>query len=279
MKKVVTHINPDLDAVASVWLILRFLPGWEDAEIAFCQAGKTLDNQKVDSDPDVLHVDVGWGKLDHHQVKQRTSAAKLCLDYVKKARKGQMISPLEQKALAEMVDVVNQVDNARDLKWSEVDRPRYEFYLHVAIAGVRGMAGRDEETMEFGLKGMDAIFHQTKKRLDAEEELKEGTEFTTPWGKAIGVKTGNNSVLWEGEKKDYCLVVRKDPKSGGVRIYARWDKGVDLTEAYNKFREMDPASEWFLHASKKLLLNMATSRPMTPTKLTLKQIMSVLEKK
>lgn len=285
MKKVVTHINPDLDAVVSVWLIKRFLPastrgelGWEEAEIDFCEAQSTIDGQPADSNSDVLHVDVGEGKLDHHQLEEITSATKLCFDHIKQQRKGQPLKELDEKALVQIIEVVTEVDNARDLNWPEVGAARNNFYLHVLIAGIRGMAGSDEEAMDFGLKGMDAVFHQIKKSIDAREELKEGVEFKSRWGKAIAIETGNDNVLWEGEKKGYCLVVRKDPETGGVRIYARYDTEVNLTKAYNKFREIDPNSDWYLHQSKKLLLNMSSGKKMRPTKLTLKQIMEVLKK-
>lgn len=278
MKKIVTHINPDLDAVTAVWLIKRFLPGWEKAEIDFCGYQSTYEGKPVDSNPDILHVDVGEGKLDHHQLEEITSAAKLCFDYIKEQRKGRPLKELDEKALVQIIEVVTEADNARDLNWPETTTPRNNFYLHVLIAGIRGMAGSDEETMTFGLKGMDAAFHQVKKSIDAREELKKGIEFESQWGRVIAIETGNDSVLWEGEKKGYCLVVRKDSETGGVRIYARYDTEVDLTRAYNKFKKMDPKSEWYLHQSKKLLLNMSSGKEMKPTKLTLNQIIDVLKR-
>jgi len=278
MKKIVTHTNPDLDAVTAVWLIKRFLPGWEEAEINFCKYQSTYGDKPVDSDSNILHVDIGEGKLDHHQLEEITSAAKLCFNYIKQQRKGQLLKELDEKALVQIIEVVTEVDNARDLNWPEVDAARNNFYLHVLIAGIRGMAGSDEEAMTFGLKGMDAVFHQVKKSIDAQEELKKGVKFESQWGKAIAIETGNDNVLWEGEKKGYCLVIRKDPETGGARIYARYDTKVDLTKAYNKFKEMDPDSEWYLHQSKKLLLNMASGKEMKPTKLTLNQIIEVLKR-
>lgn len=278
MKKIVTHINPDLDAVTSVWLIKKFLPGWEEAEIDFCKYQSTYDGKPVDSNPDILHVDVSEGKLDHHQLEEITSATKLCFNYVKEQRKGQPLRDLDEKALIQIIKVVTEADNARDLSWPETKTGRNNFYLHNLIAGIRGLAGSDEEAMNFGLKGMDAVFHQVKKSIDAEEELKKGIEFETKWGKAIGVETGNDNVLWEGEKKGYCLVIRKDTESGGVRIYSRYDSDVDLKEAYNKFRELDPNSEWYLHQSKKLLLNMASGKEMRPTRLSLEEIIGVIRK-
>ncbi len=278
MKKIVTHINPDLDAVVAVWLIKRFLPDWEEAEIDFCQAGETIDKKLPDKDPNVLHVDTGLGKLDHHQLEEMTSAAERCFEFLKQERKGEPFKELDEKSLIQIIKVVTEVDNARDLNWPETGTHRYNFYLHSLIAGIRGMAGSDEEAMTFGLKGMDAVFHQIKKSLDAQKELKEGIEFLTSWGKGIGLETGNDNVLWEGEKEGYCLVIRKDVESGGVRIYGRYDTEVDLTKAYNQFRKIDPSSDWYLHQSKKLLLNAATSHEMKPTKLSLEEIIKVLKK-
>lgn len=278
MKTIVTHINPDLDAVCSVWLIKRFLPGWEGAEIDFCPTGETLDGQPVDFDPNILHVDTGRGKLDHHQSGEIKAAAKLCFDYIKQQRKSQPLKELDEEALVRIVDFVTQVDNAWDLNWQEVKTIRQDFYLHCILSGIRGLAGSDREVMDYGIKGLEAIFNNFKNRIKAEEEIKKGIEFKTPWGKALAVKSGNENVLWEGEKKGYCLVVKKDPDSGGVRIFSRYDTKVDLTKAYNKFRKMDPNSDWYLHQSKKLLLNAATGHKMRPTKLSLKRIIEILKK-
>ncbi|HUS60158.1 MAG TPA: hypothetical protein VMX76_02130 [Nevskiaceae bacterium] len=279
MKRIVTHINPDLDAVASVWLIKQFLPGWEEAEIDFIASSiSTEKKQEIDQNPNVLYVDVGRGKLDHHQTGKLLSAAQLCFDFIKKARKGKKLSPLDEEVLKRVVKVVTEVDNARDLSWQEVKQDRYKFYLHTLISGIRGLAGSDQEAMNFGLKAFNAVALNLKNKIRAEEELiKGGIRFETPWGQAIALESGNEEVLWEGETQGFCLVVKKDPETGAVRIYGHYDKGVDLTKAYNKFKKLDPQSDWFLHASKKLLLNQASVNPdMRPTKLKLEQIVKVL---
>ena len=46
MKIIVTHASPDMDAITSVWLIRKFLPGWEDAKIQFVPAGERIGNIK-----------------------------------------------------------------------------------------------------------------------------------------------------------------------------------------------------------------------------------------
>ena len=72
MKIIVTHFSPDLDAITSIWLIKKFLPGWQDAEVQFAPAGKALDNRSPDENPDIIHVDTGLGKFDHHQSNEKT---------------------------------------------------------------------------------------------------------------------------------------------------------------------------------------------------------------
>jgi len=280
MKKIITHINPDTDAIAAVWLIKRFLPGWEEATIGFTKAGG--DNKKiagVDENADILYVDVGRGKFDHHQSGEISSATKLIWKYIQKQTLGTGFKETERLAIQELVEVENEIDNARDLKWPEIYQPRYFFYFHLIVDGLRGCGESDQQVMEYGFRTLDSILLNLKAKIKAAKELKKGIVFATPWGKGIGVETGNKQVLFRGEVGGYVVVVKKDPKTGGVQIYARWDTRVDLTNAYNQYKQLDRQSDWFLHASKKLLLNQASVNPdMRPTKLTLEQIIAVLKK-
>lgn len=280
MKKIFTHINPDTDAIAGAWLIKKFLPGWEEAEIGFVEASDSIvANEVVDANPDVLYVDVGRGKLDHHQTGTYLSATSLCWQFIKDLRRNQPVAQHEQQAVEELIEVVTQIDNGYDLSWEEVNTARYQFQLHTILSGLRGLGKSDEELLAFGFDALDAVLLNIRGKERALEDLNNGIEFTTPWGKGIAVTSGNKSVLWVGEAKGYVVVVKKDKEKGAVEIYSRFDSNVDLTKAYNKFKEMDPESDWFLHASRKLLLNQASVNPnMRPTKLTLNQIIEVLKK-
>ena len=258
-------------------MIKKFLPGWQEAEIDFCPAGSTFNNELVDSNPEVIHVDVGLGKLDHHQTNDYLSATKLSFDYLLKVREAEKLKPLEQQSLEIITEVVTEIDNARDLSWQEVRKPRYDFYLHNLFWGLRSLGATDMETMEFGFKALESILNNFKSQIKAREEIKEGQEFSTIWGKALALETGNEAVISEGQKEGYCLVFKKDPKEGGVRIYAHPDSKVDLEKAYNWLKKNDSEGEWFLHSSRKLLLNESRVKPMKPTKISLEKIMEVLK--
>jgi len=275
MKKIITHINPDLDAVAAVWLLKRFLLGWQEAEIDFIQA----DDKQIDKEnEDLLYIDVGLGKLDHHLTNQYLSAAKLCWDYIKEIRKGEPLNELESQTIERLVEIVTEIDNACDLSWPEARNDRFQFYLHNLIDGWRELPLNDMEVVEEGFKMLDTILLNLKNKIRAEEELAKATLFKTKWGKGIGLETGNEHFLIFAEVQGYQVVFIKNPKNGGVRIHAQPGSKVDLTKAYNEVRKLDPQSDWFLHSSKKLLLNQASVAKMRPTKLSLEEIMEVLKK-
>jgi len=278
MKRIVTHINPDLDAVASAWLIKRFLPGWENAEVSFCQAGSTFENKPVDSDPEVLHVDVGLGKLDHHQTNGYLSAAKLVWDFIKKEReKKETISPLDEKAIERLIEVVTQIDNAHNLSWKEAREDRYYFYLDALIEGLRRLSLDDLAVFNEGSLMLETVLVNLKAKIRAEEKIGQAIKFKSPWGEALALETGNKEFLHFAQAQGHMLVVIKDPDDGGVRIYSRPDSKVDLTKTYNQLRKLDSQADWFLHASKRLLLNSASAAKMKPTKLSLEKVIEVLK--
>ena len=109
MFTIVTHYSPDLDAIASVWLIKKFLPNWQDAQIRFAPAGKTFEGQIVDSDPTFLHVDTGMGFLDHHHTSEYICAAKKVYEFIiNEINKGNQknMQMWEDESLLRMCDVI-----------------------------------------------------------------------------------------------------------------------------------------------------------------------------
>jgi len=278
VKKIITHINPDTDGIIAAWLLKKFLPGWGEAEIGFAQANEETVQKAQAADAETLFVDVGRGQLDHHQADKIVSAASLCWEYIKQSRLQQPFKELDDKAVTILVNIETEIDNTRDLHWPEVGEYRTAFYFQNIIESLRGMAETDDQVMTVGLRLTEAIFLNLQNKIKAREELETGTKFVTPWGKGIGIETGNKYVGWEGEVAGLVVIIQKDPKKGGVRIYARWDTGADLTEVYNKVKAVDGEANWFLHASKKLLLNWASvNKSMRPTKLSLEELIRIFE--
>lgn len=277
MKTIVTHFMPDQDAVTSVWLVKKYAKGWEDAEVAFVPAGKTLNGEEVDSDPNILHVDTGYGACDHHQGNEDTCASILTWKWIKDNNLG--ARKVEDEVMNGLLSVVNDIDHFREVYWPDPSSDRYDFILERVIDGWKLLyPGEDQRLIQWGMDCLDGIISVLNSKYMAKSELSKGTEFKTKWGLGIAMETTNDEVTHLGQKLGYNVVVRKDPRKGYLRIKTMPDPKVDLTGVYNKLRELDKEATWFLHPDKHQLLNGSTKNPeMKPTSLELEKIIEVLK--
>lgn len=270
-------MSVDLDAVSSAWLIRRFLPGWENAELKFVPAGSTLDNKPPDENPEIIHVDTGMGKFDHHQLADRNyCAANLVLKFLVEDKH---VKKSDREALSRITDFVLMDDNFHDVFLPNPDEDRYDFLLHRVFEGFKTMEPDDEQRCEMLFKLFDGLQNLFKNKIKAEEEIKKGYVFKSNWGKSIAMETSNNDSVKLAMKKGYDLVIRKDREKGSLTVKTLPKKGLDLTALYEKLRETDSKATWFLHVSKNMLLNGSTKNPnMIPTTLTLQKVIEIVTK-
>lgn len=275
-KLIVTHLSPDLDAIASSWLIKSFIPEWSEADHAFVPAGSTLNNDKVDNDSDIIHVDTGLGRFDHHHIEDRQlSATKRVFDYLINEN---LIKEKDREALTRIVDYVTVDDNFGDVYFHEPDSDVYDFCLHRVIDGLKITQSDDLQRMEIGFKLLDAELAVFKNKIKAENEIKKGYEFKSVWGKALALETKNDEVMKLAQKKGFPVVIRKDPEVGTVRIKTLPEKKYDLTPLYEKLKKADPAATWYLHVSKNMLLNGSVRNPNSvPSKLPLQKVIEIVK--
>lgn len=275
MKIIVTHCSPDLDAITSCWLIKRFLRGWSTAKIKFVPAGSTLDNKPPDDNPDIIHVDTGLGRFDHHQTARFTCAAKRVFKYLleKGCLRRQYIKPLRS-----IVKFANAIDHFQDVYFPDATSYIYDFLLHQIVEGLRSVLNNDAKLVEFSLIVLDGVLQLFKSKEIAERDLKKGTIFNSRWGRSLAVKSCSEEAMKMALKGKFNLVVRKDPKNGYVRIKTRPSKALDLTPLYQKIKSIDKKGSWFLHVSKNMLLNGSSKNSgFTPTPLTLKELTEIIK--
>jgi hypothetical protein len=297
MKYIVAHNAPDMDAITSVWLLRKFLGGWDKAEVKFVPAGDRLlplpKGQGFEyaiepkGEDEYIHVDTGMGPLDHHQTPDtNVCGASLTFDFVKKGlvEVEPSINPEKLEALERMVKFVVSVDHFKEIFRPDPLADYHDFSIVNILDGLKlEKPGQDEFYVEFVSDCLDALLHDFENKIWAEREIKKsGIVFHTKWGKGLGLESINDSVVKLAQMMGYEVVVRRDPRKGYVRIKARPDapdrKGVDLTLAYEKLSKIDPQATWFLHVSKKMLLNGTPKNPkMKPTKLSLNAIIEVLK--
>ncbi len=301
MKIVVTHTSPDMDAVASVWLIKKFLPGWDNPIVKFVPAGERIDSGKWQNenelspierieDDEVIHVDTGWGPLDHHQTaSDKVCGASLTWNYVQ-AKNEELRTRNSEKtkakieAIDRMIKVITDIDHFKEVFRKDPVADYHEFDLASILDGLKlQFPNQDDYYVEFISKSLDEVLHEFENRNWAEKEIAEnGKKFSTKVGLGIGFETINDSVIKLAQKMGYVIVLRKDPRKGYVRIKAVPTLGkinIDLTPVYEKLKKLDPDATWYLHISKKMLLNGSVKNPkMRASKLKIEEIIKVLEK-
>lgn len=277
MNTIVTHLNPDVDAICSVWAIRRFMPDFSDARVIFVPAGDTLDNKDPDIDPKIIHVDTGLGKFDHHQIDTDICATVLVYRFLKD---NNWLKESEIEALRRLSVLINDMDHFRQVFYSDAENDKYDLCLDAILDGLKLINQNDSgKIIEIGFTLMDAAFRQILNKIWAEEVIKKDSiEFDSPWGKALALNTLNDEALTLAQKKGYKVVIRKDPHKGYVRIKSWPIPEIDFTNLYEELKKKDPDATWFLHISKNMILNGSTKNPkMKPSKLSLQEIIDIIK--
>lgn len=275
MKTIVTHLSPDLDAIASVWLIKKYLPGWDSAQIKFVPSGTTLDGQLPESSKNIIHVDTGLGIFDHHQTTDYTSATKLVYKYLIGK---DLLETKEIKAVEKIVEYVNSTDHFAEVFYTEPDSDRYDFMIRQLIDGLK-VINRDEiKLIEIVFQLLEASLIVFKNKVSAEEEIKNGFVFRSYLGKSLAIETKNEEAVKLALKKGFSLVVRRHPEVGFTRIKTLPDKKYTLKPIYEKILTKDKKGSWFFHISEHMLLNGSSGNPkLIPTSLSLNMIIEIIK--
>jgi hypothetical protein len=273
MNILVTHLSPDLDALTSCWLIKRFLTGWEKAEIKYVPAGDTLNNQSPDNDPNIIHVDTGLGRFDHHQTNEYTSATKLVFEYLENI--GKIKSDIKIP-LTRLIILINDIDHFGQVYYPEPMADRYDLNLYQLIEGLRNIQD-ENQFIQSVFTLLDSALFVLKNKTTAEEAVSKGLIIKTHWGKGIIMETKSADALNIALKMHFSIVIKRDPIKGSVRIKTLPGSKYDLTNLYNKILKIDKKGTWFLHVSKNMLLNATANNPkLVPTSLSLKKLIEII---
>lgn len=305
LKIIVTHKNPDWDAITSVWILKNFLRGWENAKIEFIQAGTVLRGsilagtntiETVDKN-EIIHVDTGLGPLDHHQTSDmNTCATSLAWSYVRKNNpEFKNMDNVKIEAISKIVKYVVDLDHFQEVYWDHASSDIYEFGFYGLIEGFKmEFMGEDLKCLEFGFELLSIVSHRLEQKIWAENEIKEkGLEFETRYGKCLAIESLNDEVIKLSQKMGYQIVIRRDPRKGYIRIKAmpkrnlkfkshdlksKKDSDIDLTSIYKKLKVIDSKANWFLHISKKMLLNGSSKNlDMKSSSLSLREIVEIIK--
>ncbi|HLB12954.1 MAG TPA: hypothetical protein VJO15_08360 [Dehalococcoidia bacterium] len=266
MVTIVSHLWPDLDSICSIWILKRF-GGYADAELAFIPTGTTLNGRPADSDPEIIHVDTGRGRFDHHQEdvhSHHICSAKLVWKAVRPT----------DTAMGRVVDYVTQQDNGLIEPWLEGDRWGWGGLM-------RGLNLHDPDdprkVVEAMLPIMDAWYAWAQELEEVDRQFANRIEFETPWGKGAAFEGDLGGIRGYSFRHGAVVFVRRTTQ-GWIGIEGRVRHNVDLTPVYQRLRGLEPEADWFLHASKRLVLCGSWKSPAVhPSRLSLMETVEILK--
>lgn len=291
-KIIVTHFNPDLDAFLAVWLVRKFWPTWDEAEIKMVPVGQRYEGEEKDpsakpllededgvssiSGDDVVHVDTGWGMFDHHDRNDFVCAASLFWESVKERGLDDDLSKEERSAIEKLISYALAWDHGLFYE-SKEKYEAFQIYNHFDLLP-KIARGRDE-ILDLGLRLLTSQFLVLKTEACAEREfLERKMVIKSPLGKVLAIESDYSGIDAVAYRNGFDLVIQVMPKSRERAFSARPSSRVDLTVVYNKLKEIEPSADWFLHASKKLLLcGSAKAGKKRLSELSLEQLIKVLK--
>lgn len=278
---IVTHQTPDLDAITAVWLLKRFLTTeWGEARVEFVPAGQRLSPEKQAElgvfDDQVIHVDTGLGEFDHHQEERgnkRVCAASLIFDLIAQRQ----VDKRQNQALTYLVEYVTQIDHFEDCYWPDAPNYRYQLMPHTLLEGAELTGLYDSDRLlQFGFELLDAAYAKLRSETKADEIIqRKGQRFRIGEWSVLAIATSSRDVEKRAQKLGVDLVLRKDEGTESVRIKATPRSGIDLTPLYEAILQKDAVGTWFLHNSKRMLLNGSRKSLQTPTPLSLVEVVKL----
>jgi hypothetical protein len=260
---IVGHLAPDLDCLTAIWILVR-LGNAAQANLEFVPAGRTWQDQPVDSDPLVVHVDTGGGRFDHHQRNARGLCA---AELVRRA-----VAPSEP-ALERMVRQVCQIDNAT------APAGEHGFFSAASlIAGYNLLFPNQPRHVAYAmLSNLDAWHAYEAQLIRLEVAFAHRIEFETPWGLGIAMESDDGGSSKLAYRHGAVLYAYRDSR-GWMGVAAQARSNVDLTGVYQDLRKVDAGADWYLHPSHRLLLcGSATAPPRVASRLTLRELVSVIQ--
>lgn len=268
MKTLVTHINPHLDDIVSIWLFKKFHPEFKDAKIEFVSAAHDLAAKEENKDK--VFVGTGGGEFDEHKEGLDTCAGTLVYEYLKQKN----YIPKDKTtrgALDKLTEWNRLIDTGR-----APDSQMSEFSVQAFIRSRDNSDKTSEKSVELGIEILERILVVLKRKQESLKDWGKKIEFQTKFGKSF-------AVISETVDREFCKEQRGDlflmyhPNHKGVQFFTPSFE-IDLQPIYEKVKALDPEASWFLHQSHHMVICSSSSAPDSkPTKLSFEELIKVAQ--
>lgn len=245
MKTLVTHNRPHLDDICGIWLLKRFFPEAKDAAIDFTSTGRR--GEKQEDSMDRVLVGVGRGMFDEHKGDLGQCATSLVYAWLKERI-------AFDDDLAAALDAIVEWVRLEDTGMLKTVAYR-QFTAPVVIRWEYERAGKDSHaSTALGMRMLDVMLEIQKNEARLQRDWEKRTEFDSRFGRGVALVTDAMDADTAAYAKGFTLSVTVNPAGTYHNVKAPADSDVDLTDVYEKLKEVDPDADWFFHHSKKMLI-------------------------
>lgn len=254
-KALVTHVIPHLDDIAALWLLVRFDPSATRASLKFVETSP----EGVKLGAGEIGVGIGRGIYDEHKGDKKDSAVSLVWKDLK--RKGRTPKGLRGAALAELVDFVRRGDMGE-----YIGKEGPGIAMATTLRALAKLPGESSESATLvGFRLLDAMLVLYEERAKIDAAIARGRKFATKWGRGIGISVEAVPGMVSGRIAElgYAMVVLHYPKNGFLHVRATPGTKVDLSKLAKLVMQEEPEARWYLHHSKKMLLQGDWVAPIT----------------
>ena len=267
----VTHVIPHLDDIAAFWLLVRFNPALKKAQLKFV----TTTPEGLKLEPGEIGVGVGRGAYDEHKGDKKESAVSLVWNDL--CRRKRLPGGTLGRALAELTDFVKRGDLGEYIGKSGPGFPLADVLR--ALTKLPGEDSRTETLLGFRLLDATLILHEERIKID--EAIRKGLKFRTKWGRAVAITVDAVPGAISGRIAElgYAMVVLRFPDSGYLHVRCTPGTKADLSRLGRHLMATEPEARWYLHHSKKMLLQGDWVAPVkTRSKQSLADMVALIKK-
>lgn len=250
---IVTHVSPDIDAIASCWLLQRF-GGLDDEAIAFVNTGSP--------DPAILAeaqsvVDTGRVydpkrlRFDHHHLPgvlaNEQCAAAMVYDALCEVRS-------DLGYLAPLVALVNSGDTGRQDNGADWSR---SLGIHALLSAQKARRLSDADLLAFGYSLLDLLAERLQGRQEAARALETAMVYRSADGLVWALDGAPQGATWAAFEAGARLVVFHSPgeetTAVGVQRAGEWQEphcGTLVLAAMERPTDAETRAElatWFRH--------------------------------
>jgi|SRR3989344_569028 len=280
VEKIILYSGADFDVLFATWLFSRNISYAKYARIEFVKIGETWKNQKVDSDPSIIHIDTGGGRFDHHGGKEKTASLLM-------AKELKLDSDPALKNLLSLVESYEKAEKQVFYSPSQIITGWYYKYQR-----------NPRLVVEKALELFDILYGQEKKRIEAESKAeavvwKECGQYKVavldeiPQLRDWAFEAGAAVVVWKstvngnpnyGVQVSRSLDVTLTKMVAKLREEEAKARGLDLSDTdLETINELEQMPGWYLHSSHKLVLCGSRKKPLKKNEVSILPFEKILE--